>query len=143
MPPRYTTPPPLRRETTALCYFFCCALERFALDPATRSFAGDFGCIAGFLEMSDVSARILERLARFVYNMSCSPEHVGRLVLEHDCVRIAEAVAMASKEVVATDGHQTGGGSDEEGGGRMGSLRRARDTCAALLFNLSTQAKTK
>lgn len=61
-------------------------------------------------------------------------------MLKHECVRIAEAVTMALKE---GDGHQTGGGSEEEGGMRMGSLRGARDTCAALLFNLSTQAKTK
>ena len=113
---------------SALCYSFCCVLERFALDPATRSSVLDSSCSASFPALCTMSARILERLTRFVYVVSCLPEHVVRLVLEHDCViRVAKAVV-----------EPRGVGVVE-----WKPPNRTKDQCAALLFNLSTQARRK
>lgn len=68
-----------------------------------------------------ISSRIFDRLAQFMYSVSCSPEHVPRLVFDHDCVKVI-AVALEPREET-----------------RVEALGGARDTCAALLFNLSSQ----
>lgn len=122
--PHPVNPPPLLPPACALkalCHSYCCALDSFALDPVTRSSALDSGCIASFPKLCGFSARVFARLAHFIYSVSCSPEHVPSLVLEHDCIKVVAIV-------VDPDGKS--GRKPSDG---------ARETCAALLFNLSTQ----
>lgn len=129
------------RTHAALSYSFCCALERFALDPATRSAVLHSGCMNNFTALCAMSGRIMSRLAQFMYSVSCSPELVPSLVLEHDCMKVIAAVLepVGHEEDGAVEGRQGGGASSGGGEGRKESLDGAKETCAALLFNLSTQ----
>lgn len=143
------------REITALSFSFCCALEKFALDPATRGAVLDSACIANFPVLCALSARIFASLARFMYNVSCSPELVRRLVFQHDCLKVVasvfephSAVKDEEDEERRVEDNRVGSGSaldDGRGGGGQespnGSLDGARETCAILLFNLSTQVR--
>lgn len=110
----------------------------------------DSGCIASFPALCAMSGRNFSRLARFLYSVSCSAELVPRLVFQHDCVKVVAAVL----EPGPSDDAEGGGGDDGGGGGggagdreenggaaQGGSLDGARETCAALLFNLSTQVR--
>lgn len=94
----------------------------------------DSGCIASFPALCAMSVRNAARLARFMYCVSCSAELVARLVFEHGCVKVVAAVL---EPRAADDGVEGGGGGG--GGERDSSIDDARETCAALLFNLSTQ----
>ncbi|CAM9093459.1 unnamed protein product, partial [Hapterophycus canaliculatus] len=137
-----------------LSFSFCCALEKFALDPTTRGAVLDSGCTANFPALCALSDRIFASLARFMYSVSCSPELVRRLVFEHDCLKVASAfeprpVCEEEDEggvkierigsVDVSDGGGGRGGDDSQ----KGSLDGARETCAILLFNLSTQDEVK
>lgn len=111
----------------------------------------DSGCIANFPALCAMSGRNFARLAQFLYSVSCSAALVPRLVFQHDCVKVVAAVL----EPHLADGVEGGGGdrggSGGGGGGRegkvggaasRGTLDGARETCAALLFNLSTQVRS-
>ncbi|CAM9234741.1 unnamed protein product [Ectocarpus sp. 4 AP-2014] len=129
-----------------LSYSFCCALERFALDPATRSTVLHSGCINVFTALCAMSGRIMSRLAHFMYCVSCSPELVPSLVLEHDGMKVIAAVLELGgqeDEGGAVEGRQGGGAGIGVGEGREESLDGAKETCAALLFNMSTQDEVK
>eukprot|EP00752_Nemacystus_decipiens_P010361 g9231.t1 len=137
-------------DDEALCYSFCCALDKFALDPETRTAVLDSGCIANFPALCSMSGRNFARLAQFLYSVSCSAELVPRLVFQHDCIKVVTAVLEPHPADEREGGGGHGGGGD--GGGRegkvggaasAGSLDGARETCAALLFNLSTQDEVK
>ena len=134
-------------DGTALCNSFCCALDKFALDPATRAAVLDSGCIASFPALCAMSGRNFARLAQFLYSVSCSAELVPPLVFQHDCIKVITAVLGPHPSDEGEGGRDEAGG---DGGGREGkvggaargeSLDGARETCAALLFNLSTQVR--
>ncbi|CAM9901915.1 unnamed protein product, partial [Ectocarpus sp. 12 AP-2014] len=129
-----------------LSYSFCCALERFALDPTTRSAVLHSGCINNFTALCAMSGRIMSRLAHFMYCVSCSPELVPSLVLEHDGMKVIAAVLELDgqkDEGGGVEGRQCGGAGSGVGEGRNESLDRPKETCAALLFNMSTQDEVK
>ncbi|CBN77747.1 conserved unknown protein [Ectocarpus siliculosus] len=129
-----------------LSYSFCCALERFALDPATRSSVLHSGCIDNFTALCAMSGRIMSRLAQFMYSVSCSPELVPSLVLEHDGMKVIAAVlepVVQEEEDGSVEGRQGGGAGSGGGEDRKESLDGAKETCAALLFNMSTQDEVK
>ncbi|CAM9379489.1 unnamed protein product [Scytosiphon promiscuus] len=75
-----------------LSFSFCCALEKFALDPTTRGAVLDSTCIANFPALCALSDRIFGSLARFTYNVSCSRELVQRLVFQHDCLKVVASI---------------------------------------------------
>lgn len=111
----------------------------------------DSGCIANFPVLCAMSGRNFARLAQFLYSASCSAELVPRLVFQHDCIKVVAAVLEPHPADKVERGGAGGGRSDGSGGGGQegkdggagpgGSLDGARETCAALLFNLSTQVR--
>lgn len=109
----------------------------------------DSGCITNFPALCAMSGRNSARLAQFLYSVSCSAELVPRLVFQHDCVKVVAAVLEPHPaDEVGGGGGEGGrgnGGAGREGKvggtGLVGSPDGARETCAALLFNLSTQVR--
>lgn len=100
------------------------------------------GCINNFSALCAMSGRIMSRLAHFMYCVSCSPELVPSLVLEHDGMKVIAAVLELGgqeDEGGAVEGRQGGGAGSRVGEDRKESLDGAKETCAALLFNMSTQ----
>lgn len=106
----------------------------------------DSGCIANFPALCAMSGRNFARLAQFLYSVSCSAELVPRLVFQHECVKVMATVLEPRPGDEVGGGGGDGGGGDgsargQEGKVGGGSLDGARETCAALLFNLSTQVR--
>lgn len=109
----------------------------------------DSGCIANFPALCVMSGRNSARLAQFLYSVSCSAELVPPLVFRHDCIKVVTAV-LEPHPSGEGEGGRGDGGAGGDGVGREGkvggaplgeSLDGARETCAALLFNLSTQVR--